>query len=263
MDEWFAVEARDRIIPRLVAEGRLRSADRLTRLVALDALHYTVDRLDWARLTRYVRSVTGGLGDREDEPFDPFRLGLAGSVIAWPEAVPEDGRVLEIGTGVGRTRYAVRVTRRTSLYISIDIDPVIHAIALYRNPIPAYQEVLWTRDFIVLLGDAARLVERLPAGIFDHVIHDGGPNPRRNPRLYSIHFLSMLAERLKPGGTISVFAGAERNWVTRIYSTLKRLGFRIVETVHLPGSRARVIHARLESRARLQMHHARDESLGG
>ncbi len=263
MEDWFAVEARDEIIPEAVAKGELRRADRLTRLVALDALHYIVERLGWQRLVRHVRGVTGGLGDREDDLFDPFRMGLAGSVIAWPEAVPEAGRVLEIGTGIGRTRYAVHVTVETSLYVSIDVDPVIHAIALYRNPVPAYQEALWKRDVVLLLGDAVRLTRLLPEASFDHIIHDGGPNPRRNPRLYSRRFLATLARLLKPGGSISVFAGAERKWVTRIYETLKNLGFRIVETVHLPGSRARVIHARLESRVRLQVHNSGDESVGG
>ena len=262
MEYWFAVVARDEIIPKLVGRGRLKSADRLTRLVALDALHYIVERLPWSRVVERVRLVTGGLGDREDEPFDPFRMGLAGSVIAWPEAVPRGARVLEIGTGIGRTRYAISLTVKTSLYVSIDVDPFMHAIALYRNPVQAYQSSLWSRDVILLLGDAVRLARLLPSNSFDHIVHDGGPNPRRNPRLYSKNFLETLAKLLRPGGTLSIFAGAERNWVTRIYAMLKNIGFTIVETVHLPGSRARVIHARLDRHARLKMHDSRNEGMG-
>ncbi len=244
MAYWFAVRIRDEIIPRLVARREYRRADRLSRLAALDAHDYIVSRMGWGELVAYVRRVTGGLGDTEDEPFDVVRMGLAGSVIAWPEAVERGARVLEVGTGVGRTRYAIRVSTETSLYVTIDVDPVMLAVALFGNPVPAYREALWERDVVVLLGDAARLLRLLPDAYFDHVVHDGGPNPRRNPRLFSREVLAEIARVLRPGGTLSVFAGAEREWRTRIYRSLVGLGFEVVETVHLPGSRAAVIHAR-------------------
>ncbi len=261
MLDWYAERLSDEIIPGMVAKGRLRDADKHSRLVALDALHYRVQRMSLHERLSYIRRVTGGLGDREDEPLDVVRMGLAGSVIAWPEAVRRGSRVLEIGTGLGRTRYAVYVTVEVGEYVSIDVDPVILAIALYDNPVPSYQEALWARTRIVL-GDATRILRLLPSQSFDHVIHDGGPNPRRNPRLYSQSILRELWRVVKPGGTVSVFAGADRRWRSRIYEQLKRLGFEVVETLHLPGSKAAVIHARRPRRAPCHVHDAGDESLG-
>lgn len=250
------------IIPELVRQRKFRKADKLSRLEALDALHYKVSRWTWHELTRYVRSVTGGLGDTEDEPFDVVRMGLAGSVIAWPEVVKQGGRVLEIGTGIGRTRYAIHITTSTTIYMSIDVDPVMLAIALYANPVPAYQDALWKQDMLVLLADAVRLIPLLPDTYFDHVVHDGGPNPRRNPRLYTRSVIHHLWRVLKPCGTLSIFAGAERTWRTRIYEMLRDAGFVVEETVHLPGSRAAVIHARKPCHAGSNLHDERDESLG-
>ncbi len=239
---WW-LQGSEEIIPGLVAGGELEKADKLSRLYALDTLHYELSRMEWGEVVRYVRRVTGGLGDREDEPFDVVRMGLAGSVIAWPEALRGGERVLEIGTGVGRTRYAVAVTVETRLYVTIDVDPLILALALYANPVPAYEEALWGREVRVILGDAARILEVLNTR-FDHVIHDGGPTPRKNPRLYSQRFLRRIRDLLREGGSLSIFAGADRRWVTRIYNALRSLGFRVEETVHLPGSKAVVIHAR-------------------
>ncbi len=261
MLDWYAERLSDEIIPGMVAKGRLRDADKHSRLAALDALHYRVERMSLHERLSYIRMVTGGLGDREDEPLDVVRMGLAGSVIAWPEVVHRGSRVLEIGTGLGRTRYAVHVTVEVDEYVTIDVDPVMLAIALYDNLVPPYQEALWTRTRVIL-GDATRILRLLPSRSFDHIIHDGGPNPRRNPKLYSPGVLRELWRLVKPGGTVSVFAGADRRWRSRVYEQLRRLGFEIVETLHLPGSKAAVIHARRPSRVPRHVHNERNESLG-
>lgn len=201
-----------------------------------------VENLDLDSIVKLIDNVTGGLGYTNSEPLDVVRMGYAGSYIAWPEKVTDNSKILEIGTGIGRTAYVVHYVAKPKLYLTIDISGEILYIALYKNPVKIYQDTLWLPDVKIVFGDVVKLVDCIKDS-FDHIIHDGGPNPKRNQRLYSRRFFEALIRLLKPEASISVFIGSERRMQEYIYNTLIELGLEIVETVPLPFSKARVIHA--------------------
>lgn len=215
--------------------------DRYSRRLIKERYSY-IENLSYEEVVSLIDRVTGGLGYKSNEPLDIVQMNYAGSYIAWPEKVTDNSRILEVGTGLGRTAYVIHYVVKPRIYITMDISGEILYLALYRNPIRVYQDVLWLPDVKIVFGDAVKIINCLNDE-FDHIIHDGGPNPRKNKRLYSKYFLDKLVRLLKSGGSLSIFIGSERKMQERIYSLLVELGLRIVETVPLPFSRARVIHA--------------------
>lgn len=219
--------------------GDLGLADRLTRKAASRAFK-EVKRLPWDERLKIIDGATGGIGYTEGG-WDESRITALGCLIAWPEAVKRGARVFEVGTGLGRTCHVVTWSSSPSLYLSVDVNPYILAIALHDNPIPTYQRALWRGEVKLALIDARRAVELLEPG-FDHIVHDGGPNPDNNPELWSRSFLEALARLLKPGGTLSVFAGRNPRWVDHTFNTLRGLGLR-AWTEGAPGFKVRVVRA--------------------
>jgi len=212
--------------------------DRVSRTV-VSVFNEKVLSLGQEDLWRLIDGITGGLGYTAEDR-DVTRLIIYGSYIAWVEAVKPGSRVLEIGTGLGRTCYSVLSTALPSLYLTIDSSPEILAIALYRNPYPLFQEALWNPVVKLCLCDAAIAVRHMN-DFFDHIIHDGGPNPNKNPALFSRTFLSDLVSLLKAGGTLSVFGGKNRKWQDRLYRELKALDLS-VSSEPLPYSPVIVFH---------------------
>lgn len=194
------------------------------------------------QLIDVISRITGGLGYTKENPLDELRMNYVGYYIAWPDVLNNAVKVLEIGTGLGRTAFIVHYVVNPQLYLTIDNSLEMLYIALYNNPIGDYRRVLWRRDVKVVYGDALHLLKCLN-DTFDHVIHDGGPNPRKNKRLYSKHFFNILSKLLKKRGTLSVFIGSYRVMQDLVYNTLLDTGFKIIETSSLPFSKARVIHA--------------------
>ncbi|MHC1628740.1 MAG: MnmC family methyltransferase, partial [Candidatus Nezhaarchaeales archaeon] len=127
-----------------------------------------------------------------------------------------------------------------SLYLTIDSSREILAIALHRNPYPPFQEALSNPCVKICLCDAVKAVDAIK-DVFDHIIHDGGPNPNRNPALFSNSFLDKLTSLLKSGGTLSIFGSKNRRWQNKLYCKLKDLGFH-VKTDSLPYSPVVVFH---------------------
>ncbi len=221
---------------------KFNEADRITRRKALSWFRRVVSKWPSGRVIEVIDRVTGGLGYRSQGRWDIVRMGYVGSLISWAERVREGYRVFEIGTGIGRTCYTVVGFVEVDLYLTVDASIDMLAIALYRNPIEQYRSALNKPPVKVVWIDAVKAARVLPGEYFDHVVHDGGPNPGRNPRLYSIEFLRELYRILKPGGGISIFAGRNPAWVDRIYEGARMLGFRHVETVSFPDSPVRVLH---------------------
>ncbi len=228
-------------VAELLRARKLDEADDLSRQAARETYESVVKHASWEELWRYLDEATGGLGYTKQE-IDDTRMTVLGCLIAWPEAVQRGARVLEVGTGIGRTCYVVTWTTTPSLYLTIDRDPLVLAIALYRNPIPHYREALEKPFVKIALSDARRAVRALKGMTFDHVVHDGGPCPSKNPRLWSKEFLENLASLLKSGGTMSVFAGRHPGWIERVYRTLRELGLR-AWTEAMPGFKVRVVRA--------------------
>jgi spermidine synthase len=231
-------------VRQLIKHHDFDGADRVTRECARLWWDYKMSKASSSHLLELIEQVTGGLGYKASEQLEPAQMVVAGTVIAWPSAIPSNARVLEVGTGLGRTCYIVHYTVKPLLYLTIDVSLDMLAVALYGNPIPSFRNALWVDDVRVVLGDAVELVQLLPANYFDHVIHDGGPNPLRNRRLYSTSFFNQLYRVLKPCGTISVFAGRSRKAKQLVYSTLSLAGFNLVEVESFPDSPATVYHAR-------------------
>ncbi len=194
------------------------------------------------QLIEIIDKITGGLGYTRENPLDESRMNYAGYYIAWPDVLRNGVKVLEIGTGLGRTAFIVHYSINPQLYLTIDKSLEMLYIALYNNPIEDYRRTLWKRDVKIVYGDALRVLKCINDE-FDHIIHDGGPNPRKNKRIYSRRFFNTLNRLLRKGGTLSVFIGSYRVMQDLIYNTLVDTGFEIIETVSLPFSRARVIHA--------------------
>ncbi len=215
--------------------------DRLSRRIVNEKYNY-ISSKSFHELLEIIDHTTGGLGYTRKEPLDVVRMGLAGTVIAWPEVLRNGDKILEVGTGLGRTAYVVHYVVKPSIYVTIDVSGEMLFIALYRNPVKVYQDVLWRSDVKIIYADAVRII-RCFDEVFDHIIHDGGPNPRKNKKLYSQSFLKALVKLLKPKGSLSIFIGSERIMQEEIYNNLNKLGLRIIETKPLPYSRARVIHA--------------------
>ncbi|RLF19608.1 MAG: hypothetical protein DRZ82_05025 [Thermoprotei archaeon] len=233
----------ERVILSNIVKGKFSLADRITRAFARKVYNEVIANLPDDEILDLIDSITGGLGYRGKE-LDPVRMSYCGSLIAWPEAIPPGGKVLEIGTGIGRTCYVATGWAKPSLYITIDNSPEILAIALYRNPISVYQKALSKEIVKICLCDAVKAVKLMVGTIkFDHIIHDGGPNPLRNPRLFSKEFLSNLYDLLRKGGSLSLFAGRHRGCQDRLYFILKSLGFK-VNTVSFPDAPVLIFHAR-------------------
>ncbi len=241
------VEPRKHTPPCIIAgllKGDLLGVDRISRSIALRTYLERVSKLPDRELWDLVDRVTGGLGyTRDDRDF--VRVIMAGCTIAWPEAVEDGDKVLEIGTGLGRTIYCILESTNPSTIVSIDISPEILAVALYRNPYSFFQEKLWDQRVHIVLGDAVETIDILYRKNirFNHIVHDGGPNPDKNQRLYTRNFLEKLVELLEPNGTITIFAGRKRQTVSRIYNTLKQIGVE-PETKTFPYTPVRVIHGK-------------------
>ncbi len=241
------VEASNHTPPCIIAHLAARDyrwVDDFSRALALKAFVLETSSLDQESLWRLVDRITGGLG-YTSEGIDEARVIIAGCVIAWTEAVDRDSIVLEIGTGLGRTMHCLLESTKPRMVLTVDNSPEILSIALYRNPFPYFQEKLWRDNVYIVYGDAVEVVDTLLATRhrFNHIIHDGGPNPGKNKRLYNREFLEKLVRLLQPKGTLSVFTGRNPRETTRIYKILKRQGLEI-ETKTLPYSPARVIHAK-------------------
>jgi len=219
--------------------GELGLADRVTRKIAARA-YREVRNLSWMERFKLVDEATGGIGYVKNR-LDESRMTTLGCLIAWPEAVKKGARVFEVGTGLGRTCHVVTWSSSPSLYLSVDVNPYVLAIALYDNLVPTYQRALWRHEVKLALIDARKAVKLLGQG-FDHVVHDGGPNPDNNPELWSKEFLAELVGLLRPGGTMSVFAGRNPKWVDHIYRALRELGLR-AWTQAAPGFKVRVVRA--------------------
>ncbi len=226
----------------LISRGKIDEVDRETRRAAKALYEEYVKKLDERSLMRIIDRVTGGLGYYKGD-FNIMRMGYVGSLIAWPEAVKDNAVILEIGTGLGRTCYVLVEWTKARVILSVDISLTMLSIALYRNPVRDYQNALWDRRVKVCFGDACEVVKVVPFK-FNHIVHDGGPNPGKNPELYSYEFLSSLRRLLAENGTLSIFAGRNPEWQNRLYYRLRKLGFK-VEAVKFPYSRAIVFHCSL------------------
>lgn len=224
-----------------IARGRYSLADRITRIYVRKVYEKAIMKLSEHELLELISRITGGLGYRGNT-LDPVRMSFCGSLIAWPEAIPIGGKVLEIGTGIGRTCYISVRWAKPSLYLTLDNSPEILAIALYRNPIPDYQKALNDDIVKICLCDALKAVNLMRNINFDHIIHDGGPNPQKNPRLFSHGFIKSLYVLLKDGGTLSLFVGKHKRWQDRLFMLLKGLGFK-VQSVSFPDSPVLIFHA--------------------
>ena len=171
----------DRHVSELLELLRRRlynEVDRISRAM-VSTFKEKIFLLSQEGLWRLINGITGGLGYTAEDR-DVTRLIIYGSYIAWAEAVKPGSRVLEIGTGLGRTCYSVLSTAPPSLYLTIDSSPEILAIALYRNPYPPFQEALRNPVVKLCLCDATIAVRHINDS-FDHIIHDGWSKSQQEP----------------------------------------------------------------------------------
>lgn len=234
----FYVTVSEDIIKELLQRKRYDEVNRISRMAA-SSLKNQISSLDREDMWRLIDQVTGGLGYTSEDR-DVSRLIIYGTYISWAEAVRRGSKVLEIGTGLGRTCYSTLSTASPSLYLTIDSSLEILAIALHRNPYPLFQEALSNPIVKICLCDAVSAVRAIN-DLFDHIIHDGGPNPNKNPSIFSSSFLGDLVSLLKVGGTLSVFGSKSKKWQNKLYHELKALGLSVTSKP-LPYTPVLVFH---------------------
>ena len=111
-------------------------------------------------------------------------------------------KVLDICTGLGYTAIS-SVRRGASRVYSIEVSEDV----LYIASLNPWSRMLGTDKITILRGDAVDLVEELPQGFFDRIIHDP---PRLTPAtgdLYGQEFYRRLYRLLKPGGILYHYTG--------------------------------------------------------
>ncbi len=235
------------MILNLIANGKIDEADAVSRDFARRVYLTEVRHWSLERKIRFIDQVTGGLGYRRHDISDFERMVHVGSFIAWSDAVEDGSVILEIGTGLGRTLYVITSKRNVKLYLTCDINPYMLAIALFENPISDFQDALWKSNVKIMMCDAVRLSFKLSMK-FNHIVHDGGPCPEANPRLYSAYFLRRLVEICDRNGKLSVFAGRNRRWVEKLYKFFREQPeVAHVVTVSVPGSSVKVLHVTKKS----------------
>lgn len=225
-------------IKELLRQKRYNEVDRISRMTVSKFKDHILS-LSQEELWSLIDRITGGLGYTSEDR-DITRLIVYGTYISWADAVKQGSKVLEIGTGLGRTCYSILSTTLPLLYLTIDSSPEILTIALHRNPYPPFQEALSSPVVKICLCDAVSAVRSMN-DLFDHIIHDGGPNPNRNPSLFSSSFLEDLVSLLKIGGTLSVFGSKSKKWQNKLYYELKSLGLSVTSTP-LPYTPVLVFH---------------------
>ncbi|MEM4577125.1 MAG: MnmC family methyltransferase [Candidatus Nezhaarchaeales archaeon] len=226
------------LVKELLKQKKYSEVDKISRDI-VSSFKGLVLSMSQESLWRLIDEVTGGLGYTMEDK-EVTRLVIYGTYISWAEAVKHGSKVLEIGTGLGRTCYSVLSITTPSLYLTIDVSPEILAIALYRNPYAAFQEALSNPVVKLCLCDVTEAILYIDDS-FDHIIHDGGPNPNKNPALFSRKFLEKLVSILKPTGTLSIFGGKNRKWQDKLYRELKVLGLSVASKP-IPYSPILVFH---------------------
>jgi predicted methyltransferase len=112
------------------------------------------------------------------------------------------GRVLDTCTGLGYTAQAA-LQRGADLVVSIELRSEVLHIAEMN---PWSRRVFEDRRFHLLLGDAYSVLDALPHGFFDYVVHD----PPRLPlagHLYSQPFYAKMHRALRGGGRLFHYTG--------------------------------------------------------
>lgn len=226
------------LVKELLKQRKYSEVDKASRDV-VSSFKENILSMSHENIWRLIDEVTGGLGYTMEDR-EVTRLVIYGTYISWAEAVKRGSKVLEIGTGLGRTCYSVLSITTPSLYLTIDVSPEILAIALYRNPYTVFQEALLNPVVKLCLCDATEAIFSIDDS-FDHIIHDGGPNPSKKPVLFSRKFLERLVSILKPTGTLSIFGGKNRKWQDKLYRELKDLGLSVTSKP-IPYSPILVFH---------------------
>ncbi|HIE36639.1 TPA: SAM-dependent methyltransferase [Candidatus Geothermarchaeota archaeon] len=137
--------------------------------------------------------------------------------------VEKGSKVLDICTGLGYT--AIHSLYRGGKVVTIEKDRNVLDIAKY-NP--------WSQklgDIPILLGDAYVLLDDLPRGFFDIVVHDP-PRMARAGELYSLDFYKKIYKVLNNRGRLYHYVGnpgykGGKDIIKGVARRLKSAGFRV------------------------------------
>lgn len=113
-----------------------------------------------------------------------------------------DGRVLEIGTGLGYTANAA-LDAGADQVVTIELSPSVLKIAQIN---PWSWRVLRDERMHIVAGDAYVLVSSLPLGFFDYVLNDP-PLVAFAGHLYGSDFYAILFGILRQGGRMFHYVG--------------------------------------------------------
>jgi len=113
-----------------------------------------------------------------------------------------DGRVLDTCTGLGYTALA-SLERGAELVVSIELRPEVLHIAEMN---PWSRGIFEDRRVHLILGDADSILDALPQGFFDYVVHDP-PRFALAGHLYGQEFYAKLLRALRRGGRLFHYHG--------------------------------------------------------
>ena len=112
------------------------------------------------------------------------------------------GHILDTCTGLGYTAQAA-LGRGADLVVSIELRPEVLRIAEMN---PWSRGIFEDRRVHLLLGDAYNVLDALPQGFFDYVIHDP-PRLALAGHLYGQKFYSRMLRALRRGGRLFHYTG--------------------------------------------------------
>ncbi len=115
------------------------------------------------------------------------------------------GRVLDTCMGLGYTAIGA-LARGAEVVVSVEREPPVIRVA-EMNP---WSRCLFRGDVSLLLGDSYQIVDALPIGFFDWVIHDP-PRLTHAGNLYSEEFYTKLYRVMAEDGRLFHYTGEPRS----------------------------------------------------
>jgi predicted methyltransferase len=139
------------------------------------------------------------------------------------------GRVLDTCMGLGYTAIGA-LARGAEVVVSVEREPPVIRVA-EMNP---WSRRLFGGEISLLLGDSYQIVDALPIGLFDWVIHDP-PRLTHAGTLYSEKFYSKLYHVMNDDGRLFHYTGKPRSKYRGVdlqrgvQERLRAVGFRGIE----------------------------------
>ncbi len=148
---------------------------------------------------------------------------------------PIFGKVLDCCTGLGYTAIGAALAAKVTAVMTVELDENVVAMAKKND---SSRELFCNAKIERVIGDITEIIEDLPAGEFDRIIHDP-PSLTIAGDLYSEDFYRHLFRVLRRGGRLYHYTGAPgrsqgKDIVTGVLRRLQKAGF--IDVKRLPSA---------------------------